>query len=209
MEVTTDGGRTWRRTDSGLTTVLRLKTFGDRAVFAVGADDHCRARYRTTEAPSERWESNAGLLSDTWYRDPKRRDVVHAPGGGRSRPCSVGVADLAGLGSFNASALCQDGTLAVTDNAGKGWRSVRADLDVLALNADDNGFVAAGRSSGCGGVSVALFGVDGEGVRRTGGRCAPAGAEGTSAVAVAVRGDAVWVWADDRVVTSTDGGRTW
>lgn len=208
LEVTSNGGRSWRTTKSGLTNMLRLKTFGVAAVFAVGTDDRCRARFRTIESPDGRWESEGGMLPEIWYREPKRRDVVHAPGGDRSRPCESGVADLAGLGSSNAAALCQDGSLAITDSAGKRWGPLRLDLDVQALNADDLGFVAAGRSSACGGVAVVIFNPDGDAGSGTS-HCAPVGAEGTTALAVAVRGDLLWVWADDRVLTSTDGGRTW
>lgn len=207
IEVTSNGGRGWRSTESGLTSVLRLKTFGKSAVFAVGADDRCRARFRTIEAPAGRWESDGGMLPEIWYREPKRRDVVHAPGGDRSRPCERGVADLAGLGSFSATALCQDGSLAITDSAGERWSPLRLNLDVQALNADDLGFVAAGRSSACSGVAVVEFNADGE--AGSGNICAPVGAEGVDALGVAVRGDLLWVWADDRVITSTDGGRTW
>jgi hypothetical protein len=208
LEVTSNGGRSWRATESGLTNMLRLKAFGVAAVFAVGTDDRCRARFRTIESPDGRWESDGGMLPEIWYREPKRRDVVHAPGGDRSRPCDSGVADLAGLGSFNAVALCQDGSLAITESAGERWGPLRLDLDVQALNADDLGFVAAGRSSACGGVAIVKFNPDGDAGSGTP-HCAPVGAEGTTALGVAVRGDLLWVWADDRVLTSTDGGRTW
>ncbi|QGN32807.1 hypothetical protein [Microlunatus sp. Gsoil 973] len=51
IEVTTDGGKTWRETDSGLKSVVRLRAFGDSSVFAIGADQDCKPIYAVDAYP--------------------------------------------------------------------------------------------------------------------------------------------------------------
>ena len=79
LEVTSNGGRSWRATKAGLTTMLRLKAFGAAAVFAVGTDDRCRARFRTIDVTR-------------WAMGVRRRhaagDLVPRTQAARCRSCS-------------------------------------------------------------------------------------------------------------------------
>ena len=162
--MTTDGGRTWSPANTGLQSVVRLKTYGTSAVFAVGADANCRPSYAWTTGLRQPWQRDSAQLSDKWYRVPQRLDTVHAPGGDTSRPCGAELVDLAGLGTYRAAALCGDGRLR-TIAEGQSWKTVEQDSGVVALNADDLEFVAAGVGKGCNGTAVRRFDGDGNGLK--------------------------------------------
>lgn len=199
VEVSDDGGKSWRSTDPGIGSIVRLKTFGSTSVFAVGADDNCRPTYAWTSGPADSWRRDAGRTRDLWYRTPDDLDLVHAPGGSTSRPCGKELAGLAGLGTFQAAALCADGRLRTADE-GREWRTVTADLTVLGLNADDDRFVVALRRKGCSGVVVRTFDASGSGLLGSEGRCRqPAPSDGE--ISVAHRKDTVWLWAADKRVS--------
>lgn len=198
IEVTTDGGRHWRSRKPGIGSVVRLKTYGDDAVFAIGADDRCRPTYAWTTGPREPWQRDRSLVGDIWFRRPADLDTVHAPGGGQSRPCGSGLADLAGLGTFQAAALCTDGRIR-TNAEGRPWKTVARNTGALSLNADDGGFVAALDRPGCSGLVIARFDADGAGLGRSAGRCRTSTAASGRSTAVAIRGDATWVWSADDV----------
>lgn len=197
VEVTTDGGRHWTRRDPGIASVVRLKTYGDGAVLAIGADARCRPTYAWATGPRAPWQRSRALAGDVWYRTPAQLDVVHAPGGKQSRPCGKNLVSLAGLGTYRAAALCADGRIR-TEAEGRPWQTVATDTEALSLNADDDGFVVAMARSGCAGVVVARFDEVGAGLGPAGGQChtSPAASDST---AVAVRADATWIWAGDQV----------
>ena len=192
VEVSTDGGRTWTRTNPGLRAVVRLKTFGVSGVFAVGADADCRPTFARTDGPGQPWRVDRTGIADKWYRVPGKPDTVHAPGGDTSRPCGSDLTDLAGLGTYQAAALCADGRIRTIDQ-GRGWRTVQKRSGGVALNADDAGFVAARRRSGCRTVSVVRFDVAGAGLRRAG-DCLPGSRPAPGRTAVSVSGGSTWVW---------------
>lgn len=197
VDVSEDGGRSWRATAPGIGSIVRLKTFGSSSVFAVGADDDCRPTYAWINEPRGSWSRDAGRTDSLWYRTPGDLDLVHAPGDGTSRPCGKSLVGLAGLGTFQAAALCADGRLRTVDQ-GRGWRTTKTGLTALSVNADDDRFVVALQRKGCRGVIVRTFDADGSGLDGSAGRCrkpAPADRE----ITVAHQGDAVWLWRDKKV----------
>lgn len=197
VEVSDDGGKSWRSTDPGIGSIVRLKTYGPTSVFAVGADDDCRPTYAWISGPGDSWRRDADRTRNLWYRTPDDLDLVHAPGGSTSRPCGKKLAGLAGLGTFRAAALCTDGRLR-TDDEGRGWRTVQTELTALAVNADDDQFVVALQREGCDGVVIRTFDASGSGLDGSAGRCRrPAPSDGE--ISVAHREDTVWLWADEKV----------
>ena len=140
VEVTTDAGRSWSKTKPGLTAIVRLKAYSDTAVFAVGADSRCRPTYAWITGPDQTWHRDRSRVTDIWYRSPGDLDEVHAPSGRKSRPCGDALVSLAGLGTFQAAALCADGRIR-TDAEGRSWKTVQQRSKVLSLNADDDRFV--------------------------------------------------------------------
>ncbi|HEV2927696.1 MAG TPA: hypothetical protein VGW74_03315, partial [Propionibacteriaceae bacterium] len=108
MEVSRDGGRTWRPTDSGLWSISRMRSYNEASVFAVGGDEECKTRYAATGGPGKSWAVNPRFLGQTWYRLPTEHNRIHAPGGRLSSPCDERLGDFAGLGNAGAAALCRD-----------------------------------------------------------------------------------------------------
>ena len=51
VEVSRDGGRTWRATKPGLKSVSRIRAYSESSVFAVGGSAHCYTRYVATGGP--------------------------------------------------------------------------------------------------------------------------------------------------------------
>lgn len=197
MEVSEDGGKSWRSTDPGIGSIVRLKTFGPTSVFAVGADDDCRPTYAWIVAPGGSWRQDAERTDTLWYRTPDDLDLIHAPGGGTSRPCGKELVGLAGLGTYQAAALCADGRVRTVDQ-GREWRTAETDLTALSVNADDDRFVVALQRKGCSGVVVRTFDADGSGLGGSTGPClGPAASDGE--IAVAHQANTTWLWADKKV----------
>ncbi len=198
VEVTTNGGKSWSRTRPGIGSIVRLKTYHDQSVFAIGADSRCRPTFAWTTGPGEPWQRDRSRAADIWYRTPKNVDVVHAPSGLLSRPCGDGLVSLAGLGTYDAAVLCADGRIR-TDAEGRSWRTVATRTRVVSLNADDSVFVAVGTRPGCAGAVIKRFGEDGTGLGLPGQCRASAGSDGRTAVAI--RGDVTWIWQADKVTS--------
>lgn len=197
VEVTTNGGRTWRPTDAGVTAPIRLKAYDQASVFLIGAGGRCRPTFVRQASPGADWQRDAGRVDDIWFRLPEDPDRVHAPGGRRSVPCSTGLVDLAGLGGERAAALCRDGRLRTTDD-GDRWTTVLKKSGGRALNADDTEFVIAREVSSCSGLAVQRFDVEGRGLKDASPRCRRE-ASPDQPVAVAIGPSTTWLWSGDEV----------
>ncbi|HZA06029.1 MAG TPA: hypothetical protein VE617_15820 [Propionibacteriaceae bacterium] len=209
LEVSRDGGRTWRAAKSGLKAVSRLRAYGDSGVFAVGGATDCESRYVATDGPGKSWTTYDRLLGETWYRVPKGPNRVHAPGGRISQPCGEKLRDFAGLGDLGAAALCADGTVRTTQDSGQSWRDLRGVSTALSLGTDGQVYAVAMRREGCDGVALAVLDPGAEEIDRDRVRCAPAEGSESDEVAVGVREQVVWLWLGDEVKVSTNRGRTW
>jgi hypothetical protein len=209
VEVTRDGGRTWRSTDAGLRSISRMRSYSDTSVFAVGGDKDCESRYAATDGPGEAWTASPRLLDQTWYRVPSEDNRIHAPGGRLSTPCDAELSDFAGLGVGGAAAICPDGTVRLTQDGGREWRDLDGATTGRSVGADEEVYVLALRSAECTGTGVVLLDPGAREVDNDTIRCAPVGGDSDEALAVAVRGQVLWLWAGDKVAVSTDRGRSW
>lgn len=209
LEVSRDGGHTWRQAHPELRSVSRLRAYGDSAVFAIGGGKGCRPRFVAAGGPGESWLADESQLEETWYRDPKQIEQVHAPGGRMSSPCGKRLFDFAGLGDHGAAALCIDGTVRATPNDGRSWRDLAGGSTGLALGADERSYALAMRHDRCDGIAVVLLDPDTRAVDRDAMRCAPFKLDADGELAIGVRGDVVWLWLGSEVMVSTNSGRTW
>lgn len=203
MERTTDGGETWEELDVDLAPVSRVRVLGPQNLFVIGGGEDCEPTYRSSSSGGSDWLTSDQYLEGSWYLLPSDRLTMAAPAGEVEVPCEP--VDLAALDAADAAVLCTDGTLALTPDGGASWDETEAPLGAAAIGVADDGYVLAGSDDECeDGVAVALIASDGEPLAET----ACAAAEGGT-IAVSGTAGALWLWADEDVYVSTDGGQTW
>jgi hypothetical protein len=204
LERTVDGGSTWEPVPVDLAPVTRLRILEDGTVAAVGGDAGCLPRYLTSTG--EVWEDRPDLLVGSWYLMPAGTSRVMTPLGETDAPCAEGALDLVAVDASRAAALCPDGSVLRSVDSGASWAPMPVDGPVVAVGADSQGYVLAGRSPSCAGIAVTSSTPDG--TTGTAAGCAPVAAADDE-VAVARAGTAVWLWAAGETALSLDGGATW
>lgn len=206
VERTTDGGASWQRAEVELASAVRLRASDPSTAFLVGAAQECSTALVSTSDGGETWTRGDATLSSAWFLAPTDRTFVTGPGGSGPVPCPTGGVDLAALDAQRGLVLCQDGSLAASPDGGRTWETTAAVPGALALNLRDEGFVVATFEGACDGLS--LHGVEADGQAQPAAlACAPTGP--ASELAVAVQGDAIWVWSGAELLVSRDGGTTW
>ena len=186
-----------------------MRSYNESAVFAVGGDEECESKYSATGGPGESWEILPRFLGQTWFRLPDADHRIHAPGGRSSSPCGDQLGDFAGLGVAGGAAVCTDGTVRLTRNGGRRWRDLDEVATGRAVGADEQVYVLAMRRGDCDGIGVVLLDPEAEEVDSDSVRCAPIGGDPDQELAVAVRGQVLWLSAGEEVAVSTDRGRNW
>jgi photosystem II stability/assembly factor-like uncharacterized protein len=211
VDVTTDGGKTWRNRTSPFPVVTRISATDATKGFVVGADAACSMGVRTTTDAGGTWPGTAPL-ADTLARDAKDPTKVHAPGNLAVAPCEAApVVDLARSSSTAAQVMCADGTIRSSTDDGRTWSetakitSGRA-LDSRLVGSTVTAYVAWTKT-GCEGVQVSKV-VEGQ-VSDLG--CAPTGDEGgPGKVALAApTADTGWLVVGGSTWRSSDGLKTW
>jgi len=210
LEVTNDGGRTWRNRVAPFPVLTRIQPTDASKAFVAGANEGCEMAVRTTTDSGFTW-SAPGSVVETWSRDAKDPARVRTPGGRTAAPCGTSVViDLARTSSTTAQALCVDGTIHDTTDAGRTWPGTARAVGGLALDNRQNGpattaYVVVVRS-GCDGLRVIEV-VPGGG--RDLGCASLQGTPPPGTVAVSVVGDVGWLVAGGDTWKSMDGLRTW
>ena len=209
---TTDAGKHWRRVEVPLAAVTRVKLNGATDGFAVGTGAACRAGFSRTRDGAG-WSANPAQLHSTWWRDPADGRTLHTPGQRDAKPCgSARLVDAVVDSTTRASALCDDGRVVMSRDAGRTWQHLSTVPGALALSAGTDGstapadlLVAVSGAKDCEGLAVQPAHANADPLA-----CvtleAPA-SEGQ--VALAAAGGAAWLVAGDSTYRSTDAGRTW
>ncbi|MRG60427.1 hypothetical protein GE115_11200 [Agromyces sp. CFH 90414] len=206
FESTTDGGATWTPSPVEFADVRAIAQ-ADADVIVVIARDAatCGLGAFWSFVDGDDWEP-AGEYQSPWTADAA---TVTSPAGQPSTPCGddgSGVADVAGRGTAEAVALCADGSLVTTSDAGATWSAAPPVEGAVAVAAaSDRYLVAVAGSDGCEGLRVIPVG---------GGEASSIGCLAAEVVpgetAVDVAGDGtIWVWSGDVIARSGDGGATW
>jgi photosystem II stability/assembly factor-like uncharacterized protein len=211
VDVTTDGGKTWRNRTSPFPVVTRISATDATKGFVVGGDAACSMGVRTTSDAGGTWPGTAPL-ADTLARDAKDPTKVHAPGNLTVAPCEAApVVDLARSSSTAAQVMCADGTIRSSTDDGKTWPETAKITSGLALDSRLVGTTVtayvAWTKNGCEGVQVSKV-VDGQvsdlGCARTGAEAGP----GQLALA-APTPDTGWLLVGGSTWRSSDGLKTW
>ena len=211
VERSTDGGKTWRRAvNSGLAPIVRLGLDGAGNVYTIGGEgDACSTRYTEYSADGEVVASTDNPIN-LWFSRPKDRDQVYGPGSNEATPCDGShVVGVSSLTVSEALVICTDGSAMVTSDSGESWEEADQLPGTMAVGSGGGRYWIAGIAAKCDGISVrSLASSKGE-LTPGPSRCAPASKVTAGRVAIDVSDKTIWVWAGQKVRTSTDGGETW
>lgn len=211
VELTTDGGTTWKASDAstptGASSIIRLTAQSARQASAVALTAQgCTPEFIRTYVAGDNWAVYADQLAGEWYAHPGTSGAVHSPNGDVAAPCPA-VVGLAVNGAGTAAVLCANRDVYRTTDGGRDWGNPTNAPAAVAIGSTASGYaIAATGQDGCSGIAVSTL--------DTGtGAAAPAGCAGIGAppgdVAISGSAGAIWLWAGDTVLRSTDGGSTW
>lgn len=213
VEQTTTGGATWSATsvatDGSLVGLDRLQATDATSAFVVGpAGDDCAPAFAQTFSGGDEYRDYPERLAASWYVARTAPGTVHSPSGDRAAPCPT-VVDLAVVSDAEAGVLCSDRTFFRTGDGATTWDAGTVVDGAVAVTADVGTYlVASVGQTDCAGTAVSVpSSTPGSAATRVG--CAPATSETPGAIALSAGTDALWLWADDAVLVSTDGGVTW
>lgn len=209
IELSEDGGKRWRKvSNAGLSPVSSLNALYPNLLSAVGGGKDCQATFAISYTSGDYWQTRDHKLGASWYLTPKDRNEIRAPGN-RAKLCDRDMVDLAPVDENNAAALCADGAVFSTQNAGATWGSVGRLKGAVALGSDAAGYVIASLGQECTGVALNSFSITAQTVKRKATRCAPVNGARAGEVDVARTENTLWVWGGTTVAVSNDAGNSW
>lgn len=206
VERTLDGGASWDATELDVDSVVRLRATDASSAFVVGAVQDCATALASTTDGGETWNRADATLSSAWFLAPTDRTFVAGPRGDAPVPCPAGAVDLAAVDAQRGAVLCQDGSIAVSDDGGQSWETTVSVAGGRALTQNGAAYAVATFEGPCEALSIYDVGSDGQ-AQAEPFACAPV----TSAVevAVSITDDLMWVWSGTELAISRDGGQTW
>lgn len=213
VEQTTSGGATWSATSvetgGSLAGLDRLQATDASSAFVVGpAGDDCAPAFAQTFSGGAEYRDYPERLAASWYVARTAPGTVHSPSGDRAAPCPT-VVDLAVVSDAEAGVLCSDRTFFRTGDGATTWDAGTVVDGAVAVTAASGSYlVASTGAADCDGTAV-VTPPTASGAAATTVGCAPASSETPGAIALSASAAAVWLWADDVVSVSTDGGVTW
>jgi len=203
VHVSDDRAKTWTTHPAG-GSVTRLRPDSASTAFVVGGTTECQVQVWATVDGGSTWNGPRSAAA-AWGRSPKDARLVHRPSGKPVTPCQgrSPVLDLVALDGSNSTALCGDGTLRRTTDAGATWSTSgrRAGGVALALSSADTG-VVAWLDATCDGVVVGVL-ADG---KLGSGLCVDGVTPAAGEVAVGVAPSGVWLAAGDAVLRADAPG---
>lgn len=159
LEFSDDGGASWQEVSSPAATISRVQPLSSGRGFIVGAEDGCGQSEFSTADGGATWVGPRQLVGG-WARKLDVPSEVLTPQSAAASPCGGGpVLDLSRTSAEQAEALCQDGSVMVTNDGGLTWGdsgsaegavalSNRLEDEVLATYAARTGI------TGCDGVEI-------------------------------------------------------
>ncbi|TQM64008.1 WD40/YVTN/BNR-like repeat-containing protein [Humibacillus xanthopallidus] len=122
MFVTTDGGKTWDKTESPARALIRVQPLTAARVFAIGAGSSCDLKQYASNDLGVTWQAGTAV-SGGWARQLDEPTEVLTPQDDRAQPCgaSTDVIDLSRTSADQAQALCADGSVMLTEDGGQRW----------------------------------------------------------------------------------------
>jgi hypothetical protein len=158
VEVTTDGGETWTKRTSPARAISRIQPLQAGTGFILGAGADCEIKEWTTKTNGQAWAGPKALVG-AWARQISKPTTVITPQHPAATPCGdLPVLDLSRTSAEQAEALCEDGSVKVSNNAGTSWAASGEAPDAVALTNRLEGEVlttyAARVVASCAGVQI-------------------------------------------------------
>lgn len=203
IELTVDGGETWGSAYPAaeeLGRPLWLSGADYTAVqAALASGQECLPDGLRTYDSGATWTQEDQVITNSVFVDPIDSSAIRWGGEGIEGPCGA-ITQVAVTGG-TASAVCQDGALWNLGSQSGSWEQIGVS-GATAVTGSNGRWIAAVESAECDGLG--LVGLNGASVQAL--ACLPA--ELVGAVTVNFTGDNLWLWVDDHVLVSTDGGRS-
>ena len=207
LEVTSNGGATWQAaslTGLGDTQILSLDTNDPGVMRMVYLDSACSPQLARSFVGGTDWELTKGVEA-AWYLNPTEPASANTPSGKVALPCSaVSLTATAERGI----ALCDDASVAVTEDFGASWSAPLAIAGAVAVALNGPAFaVATAGVDECAGVQTRTL-VRGQ--LGAAGQCLSGEApSGKVSLAGSAASGELYLWAGDRLARSVDGGTSW
>lgn len=208
LEVTTDGGSTWRALRPPARALARVQPLDATHVFVIGSSAACEPRQYASRDRGVTWQAPTAVTG-SWVRRIDEPTSVVAPEAPGVKPCGgATVVDLSRTSATRAQALCGRGDVVGSSDGGRTWRPEGTAAGGVALsNLDAGGVVTyvARVAPGCAGVQVVRVSTD----RTTVVACVRTAAPRAGRVALSVTPQAGWLVVDDRTWTAAGHLRSW
>jgi hypothetical protein len=210
VERSTDGGKTWRSVvKTGLAPVVRLGVGAGNVYTVGGAGQACSTRY-TEYATDGSVVASTDNPSNMWFPRPKNRDEIHGPANNKATPCAPNhVVGMSSLTVSDALVICTDGSSMVTSDSGQSWEEAAELPGTMAVGSGGGRYWIAGTTAECDGISVRSLAFSEGELSPSPSQCAPTPEVIGGEVAIDVSDNTVWLWAGQKVQTSSDGGESW
>ncbi|MEP6761331.1 MAG: hypothetical protein ABJA93_08190 [Sporichthyaceae bacterium] len=208
LELSDDGGKTWRDVDVPARSLLRVKAVSAAEAWVVGTDKSCKPRFIRTTDGGLTWVTKVSTVG-AWHRLPPPSTRLHAPKGNVDSPCAAATpaVDLAVSSNTAAAILCKGGQVHTTQDAGTTWLragSTRG-ATALAFLGRRAGFASTPGNKSCAGTLTSRSSDAGTTWQERG--CAEGA---TGGVALAFSTNTVGLMATvDEVWQTHDAGSTW
>ena len=214
-EYTLDGGVTWTTTDAtgptGVTAIqsITVEADGIASMVALAGTD-CAPEFVKTFVAGDNYRAYDDQLEDNWYVNPDEQMTIVSPSGAVDSPCGQ-VASIAPASQASAAVLCTDQTVFTTDSVGADWFGPVSVPSTVGITASGTGYLLAtiGQSD-CGGIQLVSL-LEGQSAVQVTGCWASETISAASGadIAISEADGSVWVWTQDQVSRTVDGGATW
>lgn len=201
VQVSTNGGKDFSSSDTGLSTTLAVKATSASSITVVGTTTGCdEVRQLTSTNRGRSWTQDDDI--SLWYPAAQDTSSVVSPGGSSKPGEGCVVTTVSQVTAESARVSCADGTIRGSGDDGDTWVSLgRLDnVRVSTFTTPSAGFALA-RYNGCG---ANLFATADGGVTWTPGGCI----SGEPAQAVAATANGLTAVVDGGVYVSDDDGKT-
>lgn len=207
IEMTTDGGATWTKTDLGdidARQVLAVSFTSTDQIDLVVADATCTATMVTSYTGGQYWQAYPERLAESTYVDPGDPLIVHYLGSALPSPCP---AEQVVSSSSGPIVSCVDGSAQAYSASSAAWQTI-ASAGVVAIAADDETLLVAIESDPtCPGILIQSTATASSPALSSLSCLTPEAVQ--SGVTLSLDGGLAWYWSNSTFLRSPDGGATW